>query len=259
MSESPLLRVELEQGVCRVTLDRPPANALNLAVMAEMADAIEYIDRAAPRVVILGSAVAGIFVAGADMDMLNGGWAEVEATTRVFQDLCNAWEAIACPTIAMIGGHAAGGGCELALASDLRVMARGNAKIGLPEVKLGVLASGGGTQRLARLLGRGQALSMLLRGTMVDADTALQLGLVTEVCEPDELDMRVEALAAELEALPPLAVEAVKRCVLRGLDLSMAEGLALERAEMAILGRTQDAQEGVRAFLEKRPARFQGR
>jgi enoyl-CoA hydratase len=206
--------------------------------------------------VLLKSAVPGIFMAGADLGMMNGSWESMLHTIRAFHQAGNAWERIPCPTIAVIGGHAAGGGCELALACDFRLMATGRPTIGLPEVKLGLLASGGGTQRLARLAGRATALDLLLRGRMLEAEEARAAGLVHDAHPPDALDERAGELARELAALPPLAVAEIKRCVLEGLDVNFAAGLALEERGNLFLSTTDDAREGVRAFVERRPPKF---
>jgi len=158
----------------------------------------------------------------------------------------------------VIGGHAAGGGCELALACDFRVMARGRATIGLPEVKLGLLPSGGGTTRLPRLIGRAAALDLLLRGRLIGADEAERIGLITLAAEPQDLDRVARGLAAELAALPPLAIREIKRCVDLGLDGPLSAGLALEERGNLALAETADAREGVAAFNERRPPKFKG-
>lgn len=247
-------------GVAVVTLNRPPANALNRELMDELRSVAEqFSGPEPPRAVILQSALDGVFMAGADLNMINGGWDEMHATTRKFQEAGNAWERIPAPTIAAIGGHALGGGCEVALCCDFRIMARGPATIGLPEIRWGLLPAGGGTQRLARLLGRAVALDLTLRGTTIGADEAQRLGLVTQACEPDELTARVWALAGELAALPPLAVREIKRCILEGLDGPLSAGLALEERGILALCRTADTREGVSSFVERRTPVFEGR
>jgi enoyl-CoA hydratase len=193
-----------------------------------------------------------MFQAGADLDNVNVAWDTINERIGWFQATTNAWEAIPCPTIALINGHALGGGCEMALACDFRIMARGRGRIGLPEVRRGLLAAGGGTQRTARLLGRQVALDLSLRGRMLDADEAERIGLVNEACDPEQLEARGQALADELLALPRLTLAAVKRCVIQGLETDLKGGLAIERAEMTGLGDTMDAHEGVQAFVEKR-------
>src|SRR3982074_524562 len=164
-------RVQLtvdESGVAEGTLDRPPANAVDQFTRAERRQSAGPLPvDSSGRGVLVRSAPEPIFAAGFDLDFLGQGWGDMQAMIRAFHEAANAWVRIPSPTIAVIGGHAAGGGCELALACDFRIMARGRATIGLPEVKLGLLPSGGGTTRLPRLVGRGAALDLLLRGRMM--------------------------------------------------------------------------------------------
>jgi enoyl-CoA hydratase len=190
--------------------------------------------------------------------MIGAGWDGLRETIRLFHACGNAWEAIPSPTIVAINGVAAGGGCELALCCDFRIMSTA-ASIGVPEVKVGLLPSGGGTERLPRLVGRGPALNLLLRGALVSAEEALRVGLVTEVCAPGELDARVEALAEELAGLPPLTVREIKRCTRAALSVPLDVGLGLEEESQLRLRDTEDAREGVAAFIEKRPPKFTGR
>src|SRR6202165_3352405 len=246
-------------GVAAVFLDRPPANAIDMVTLAELKQVAEALTMdSAVRVVMLRSVVEPIFAGGFDLDLLGHAWGDMLHMIRTFHDVANTWVHIPGPTIAVISGHAAGGGCELALACDFRVMARGRATIGLPEVKLGLLPSGGGTTRLPRLIGRGAALDLLLRGRMIGADEAERIGLITFAAEPQDLDQRARALAAELAALPPLAVREIKRCVDLGLDGPLSAGLALEERVNLALAETAAAREGVAAFNEHRPPRFKG-
>jgi len=164
------------------------------------------------------------------------------------------------PTIGVITGHAMGGGCEFALALDFRIMSRGRCRIGQPEVNLGIIPGGGGTQRLARLVGRAAATELLMLGRRLDADQAHAVGLVHRVGESSsDADEIGAALAAELAAKPPLALAAAKRAIREGLDCSMDAGLAIERREVVGLLLSADFGEGVSAFLEKRTPRFEGR
>jgi enoyl-CoA hydratase/carnithine racemase len=248
-----------EAGVAEVVLDRPPANAIDSVTLAELKQAAQVlsVDRAV-RAVLLSSALEPIFAGGFDLGFLARGWDDMLPMIRAFHEVANAWVRIPCPTIAVIGGHAAGGGCELALACDFRVMARGKATIGLPEVKLGLLPSGGGTTRLPRLIGRAAALDLLLRGRLIGADEAERIGLITRAAEPQDLNRVARGLAAELAALPPLAVREIKRCVDLGLDGPLSAGLALEERGNLALAETADAREGVAAFNERRPPKFKG-
>ena len=254
------LRLTVDQsGVAEVVLDRPPANAIDQLTLTELKQVAEVLTSArSVRAVILRSALEPIFAAGFDLAFLGEGWADMLPMIRAFHEAANTWVRIPSPTIAVIGGHAAGGGCELALACDFRVMARGRATIGLPEVKLGLLPSGGGATRLPRLIGRAAALDLLLRGRLIGADEAERIGLITVATEPQDLDRVAHGLAAELAALPPRAVREIKRCVDLGLDGPLSAGLALEERGNLALAETADAREGVAAFNERRPPRFKG-
>lgn len=246
-------------GVADVVLDRPPANAIDRQTLAELKQVAEELSvNSSVRVVLLRSALERFFAAGFDLAYLGQRWDEMLLMIRAFHAAANAWVRIPSPTVAVVGGHALGGGCELALACDFRVMARGGATIGLPEVRLGLLPSGGGTTRLPRLIGRAAALDLLLRGRQVEAGEAEHIGLVNRAVEAAELDRCARELAAELRALPPLAVREIKRCVDLGLDGSLSTGLALEERGNLALAQTADAREGVAAFTERRPPRFIG-
>jgi len=250
------ITLERDGGLARVTLNRPPANALNLELIDELAAVAAGLSDEQTRVVLLTSALP-IFMAGADLiHMVDNGWDQLRATIKRFQSAVNDWEAIPGATIAVIGGHAAGGGCELTLACDWRLMARGRPRIGLPEGPKGLLPAGGGTQRFARLVGRAHALDMCIRGRMIDADTAERIGLVSEAADPDLLEARATELARELLGLPQMTLRAIKRSILLGSDTDLRAGLQIEEDEMSALGETEDAREGVRAFVEKREALF---
>jgi enoyl-CoA hydratase len=186
-------------------------------------------------------------------------WNHIDEVGARLRRAFAAWERLRCPTIAAIDGHALGGGCEWALTFDFRCMTRGRGRIGLPEAQRGLLAAGGGTQRLVRLLGRARALDLALRGRLVDADEAAAIGLVTTACDAAELPAVVDGLAGELAGLAPLTAAATKRVILDGADLSLEDGLTLESQAMVDLTKTADALEGVRSFLERRPPRFEGR
>lgn len=248
-----------ESGAADVRIDRPPANAVNRELMDDLIAVCHHLERLRPKVVTLRSDRPRIFVAGADLDMTASHWGVMADTVMKFQGAVNAWENLTAPTIAVIDGHALGGGCEIALACDLRVMTVGAATIGLPEVKWSLLASGGGTQRLARLVGRGHALNLVLRGLRIGAREAERIGLVTIACAGEDLDKAVADLVSEFVGLPPLAVSAAKRAILQGLEVSLADGQLIEREEMARLADTSDAREGVLAFQQKRDPHFTGR
>ena len=240
------LEVATNDFVTTVSMNRPPVNALVPELQEELVETLKRLkDENATRVVVLTSAIDRYFMAGADIKAMGGEGGfdrenpatleRVAQMSRRSQAAFTEIEHFSKPLIAAINGHALGGGCELALACDFRVMARGGATIGLPEVRLGLLPSGGGTTRLPRLIGRAAALDLLLRGRQVEAGEAEHIGLVNRAVEAAELDRCAHELAAELLALPPLAVREIKRCVDLGLDGSLSAGLALEeRGNLAL-------------------------
>ena len=254
-----LVRYEQKSDrLVHVVLDRPPANALSLELMDELESVAAQLEASEAQVVVVRSDQR-MFMAGADLNMVNQGWETVRATIKKCQALMNRWEALPMMTVAVVNGHAAGAGCELTLTCDWRLMARGRPRIGLPEVLRGLLPGAGGTQRMSRLIGRGRALDLCLRGRLIDADEAERIGLISEAVDPEALDARVDELTTELLALPRMSTQAIKRCIVRGLDLALAEGLLIEENEMTALGDSEDTREGVRAFVEKREPRFVGR
>jgi enoyl-CoA hydratase/carnithine racemase len=220
---------------------------------------LELKREAATRVVIITGSGDRAFVAGADINELADiSPAQAKELAQRGQHVFDLIENLGKPVIAAINGFALGGGCELALACHLRVAADG-AKIGQPEVKLGLIAGYGGTQRLPRLIGEGRALELLLTGEPVDAAEAFRLGLVNRVVPREKLLDECRALAKKILAAGPVAVRLTLEAVGRGLALSLDEGLALEADLFGLVAATPDMKEGTRAFLEKRPARFQGR
>ncbi len=211
------------------------------------------------RVVVVASAVPGVFMAGADLAFIQANWHRIGEVAGELRAALGAWAGLAVPTIGALSGHTLGGGCELALTFDFRCMARGRGRIGLPEAQRGLLAAGGGTQRLARLVGMGRALDLALRGRVLDADEAERIGLVTTACDADDLDATVTALAGELAGLAPRTVAATKAVIRAGLERPLEEALTMEIDAMVALAATDDAAEGVRSFLEGRAPRFAGR
>ena len=245
------------EGVVTVTLDRAPVNAVSDEFAAELHRVAD--DLAADpgaRVVVLRSSQK-VFMAGADLDVIRSGWDDLETRITTFQRTYDAWERLPIPAIAVIEGHALGAGCELALSCDWRFMARGRARIGLPEVRHGLLPSAGGTQRAARLLGRARALDLTLRGRLLDADEASDWGLVSAACDADDVLAEVDSLARELVALPRLTLAAIKHSVVAGIDTDLRSGLDIECQQMVALGSTHDTREGVQAFIDKRPPVFE--
>lgn len=255
------LQLLQRDGVATVTLNRPPANALSLGLMTELRDVARELAEPASgtRVAIVRSGVPAMFMAGADLKDIDGRLDALPRIGRVLREALDTWERLPFPTIAEIAGHALGGGCELSLVCDFRLMARGKGRIGLPEIRRGLLASAGGTQRMVRLLGRARTYDLVLRGRMIDADEAAVTGLVTSAWDPDDLAPAVQSLADELVALAPLTLAAAKRVIREGADLPLSAGLTLEGSEMMLLADTEDVREGIRSFIEKRPPRFKGR
>jgi enoyl-CoA hydratase len=254
------IRTDKRPPLAHVTLDRPKAlNALNAATLAELESAFEDLAEDADiRVVLLSGAGGRAFAAGADIREL----AEVvPAEGRAFalrgQGVFRRIETLGKPVIACIQGFALGGGCELAMACSLRIAAD-DARLGQPEVKLGVIAGYGGTQRLPRLVGRGAALKLLLTGAIVDAREALRIGLVDEVVPASDLMTRAEALANEIAANAPLAIAETLRAVDEGLSLPLELALLREAGRFGELCAATDKAEGAAAFLEKRPPKWKG-
>ncbi|MGH9472917.1 MAG: enoyl-CoA hydratase/isomerase family protein [Terriglobales bacterium] len=255
------VKLEIKPPLARITIDRPEKmNALNLATIAELEQAFATVAaEAAVRAVVVTGAGEKAFVAGADIGEL----AALDPIAgreygRRGQALFRAIELSPKPVIAAINGHALGGGLELALACSFRIAAE-HAKLGQPEVKLGLIPGYGGTQRLPRLIGAGRALEMLLTGEPITAAAALACGLVNAIVPAAELLSRAEALAAKAAANAPLAVRLCLEAVRRGLEMNLEEGLYLESSLFALCCGTADMKEGTRAFVEKRAARFEGR
>jgi enoyl-CoA hydratase len=259
--DAPLL-YERDGPIAVVTLHRPAVlNALNAELLARLETAIAEIaaDRAI-RALILTGAGERAFAAGADIGELAavGGSVEGSALARRGQRVTLALEALPIPTIAAVNGFALGGGCELAMACDIRIAAE-HATFGQPEVNLGIPPGYGGTQRTTRLVGAGMALYLCLTGERIDATEALRIGLVQRVVPGPELLATARALAATIAAKAPLAVAATKRAIRDGAAMPLADGLGLEALYFGNLTGTRDFREGTRAFLEKRAPAFEGR
>jgi enoyl-CoA hydratase len=254
-----LLTFDVADRIATITVNRPTKlNALNDALMAELGLAI---DEAVGRDDVGGVLLTGAgraFVAGADIGELAGqsavqGKLRAERGQRTFRK----FEVSPKPTVAAVNGFALGGGCELAMACHLRIASE-SARFGQPEVKLGIVPGYGGSQRLPRLVGKGRALELLLSGEMIDADEAYRIGLVNRVVQAGELIDAARAMLATMLAQGPLAVALCIEAVDRGLDMSLDDAIALEASYFGLLSASSDTAEGMRAFLEKRPARFTG-
>jgi enoyl-CoA hydratase len=246
------------EAVVLVRINRPEArNALNLEVRKLLSRYLGEIseDSTTRAVVITGNEKS--FAAGADIkEMADLG--TIEALQRGIHRL---WQAIgSCrkPVIAAVSGYALGGGCELAMTCDI-IVAGESASFGQPEVKIGILPGGGGTQRLTRAVGKYKAMKYLLTGELFSAREALDMGLVSEVVPDPEVEGRAIDLARQIAVLPPLAVQLAKEAVLAGMDAPLTSALALEAKSLQILFSSHDQKEGMRAFIEKRKPKFEGR
>ena len=255
-----LIQFEVKDGIAFVTVNRPEKmNALNDAVLLELSLATDEIACGSD---IRGAIVTGAgkaFVAGADIAELAdldafGAKDQASLGQAVFRQI----ECCGKPVIAAVNGFALGGGCELAMACHLRVASE-KAKFGQPEVKLGLMPGYGGTQRLPRLVGKGRAIELIITGRMVDAEEALQIGLVNRVVPPDKVLGEAEQLLRGILSMGPLAIRMSIEAIDQGLDMSLDEGMLLEANNFGMLFGTDDMKEGTAAFLEKREPEFHGR
>ncbi|MBZ5562131.1 MAG: enoyl-CoA hydratase/isomerase family protein [Acidobacteriia bacterium] len=255
------LLFEKRQGLAYVTVNRPDKlNALNRRVMEELLNCFQAIQKDEEiRIVILTGAGEKAFVAGADINELAvQSPVEGKETSQRGQRVLDLIENLGKPVIAAINGYALGGGCEIAMACTLRIAAE-NARLGQPEVKLGIIPGYAGTQRLARLVGKGRGLEMILTGDPISAQEAYRIGLVNQVVPQAELLAAAEKLAQKIMANAPLAIRFALEAVNHGLEMSEAEGQFLEATLFGLCCTTADMKEGTRAFLEKRPAKFVGK
>jgi enoyl-CoA hydratase len=250
-----------KESTAYITLNRPKVlNALSHQTFLDLRVAFEDArDDAAVRGVILTGAGDKAFIAGADISELATVTAvEAAQSSNVGQEVLNLVENLGKPVIAAIKGFALGGGCEMAMACTIRVASE-SAKFGQPEVKLGLVPGGGGTQRLPRLVGKGRALQIILSGEMISAQEAYRIGLVNEVVPAAEVIVRAEAILKQIFANAPLAIKYSLEAVNKGLEISQSEGQALEAAFFGLCAGTEDKKEGTQAFLQRRTPHFQGR
>jgi enoyl-CoA hydratase len=255
------LLYEVRDQIARITFNRPNVlNALNRKTIEELGhclNAARHDDSV--RVLILTGSGEKAFIAGADINELAQRTPIDGKDFSLFgQEIIHRLEIMGKPSIAAINGFALGGGCELALACTIRI-ASSNAKLGQPEVKLGILPGYGGSQRLPRLCGKGVAHELILTGDMITADEALRIGLVNRVVDSAELLSAAESIAKKIIANAPLAVKYAMEAIERGMEMPQEEGLFLEAALFGLSCASEDMREGTRAFIEKRPAKFQGR
>lgn len=255
------LLYEVRDAIAWITFNRPKVlNALNHATVAELGQALEAArSDDAVRVVIVTGAGEKAFVAGADISELARMNPITGQETSLFgQRVIRNFETMGKPSIAAINGFCLGGGCEMALACSMRVASK-TARIGQPEVKLGIMPGYGGSQRLSRLVGKGLAHEMILTGEMITAEEALRIGLVNRVTEPGELLATCEAIAKKIIEKAPLAVRYSMEAIERGMEMPQEEGLYLEATLFGLCAATEDMREGTKAFLEKRAAQFKGK
>jgi enoyl-CoA hydratase/carnithine racemase len=255
------VRVETDQAVATIRLDRPPMNALNAQVQDELAAAAATLT--AEEGIRAGVIYGGekVFAAGADIkEMAETSYGQMAADTRRLQDAFTAVARIPKPVVAAITGYALGGGLELALCADFRVMGQ-SARVGQPEILLGIIPGAGGTQRLPRLVGPARAKDIVFTGRFVGAEEALAIGLVDRVVPDAEVYDAARALVARYASGPALALRAAKQAIDSGLDVDLATGLEIERLNFAALFATEDQRTGMRSFVENGPgkATFAGR
>ncbi|NJP67763.1 enoyl-CoA hydratase/isomerase family protein [Streptomyces spiramenti] len=249
------VHLEVADGVGTIRLDRPPLNALNTAVQDRLRElAAEVTDRDDIRAVVIWGGEK-VFAAGADIkEMRDMDQAAMIARARGLQDSFTAVARIPKPVVAAVTGYALGGGCELALCADIRVAAQ-DAKLGQPEILLGLVPGAGGTQRLPRLVGPSKAKDLIFTGRQVKAPEALEIGLVDKVVPADEVYATAHAWASRLAAGPAIALRAAKEAVDSGLDAGIDTGLAVERTWFASLFATADREIGMRSFVEDGPGK----
>jgi enoyl-CoA hydratase len=252
-----LVLVAIDEAVATVRLNRPHVNnALDLALMGALVDTLASLDRdnAVRAIVVTGDDRA--FSAGADIADL-ATMSAVEVHRRPNLDRWERIRKLRKPLIAAVTGYALGGGCELAMACDM-IVAGESARFGQPEVNLGIIPGGGGTQRLVRAVGKARAMELILTGRTMGAREAFDAGLVTEVVVDELCVMRAQHLAAIIATKPPLAVQLAKAAILKAFDTALEAGLEFERRSFELLFATDDRREGMHAFLEKRSANFTG-
>ena len=279
------LKLEKDSGVGIISINNPPANAISFAFVKELKAASSELEKDDEiRCLLIRSSLKKFFCAGADlsdlpgetlnlllvppkdstpMDVLKKVIPDISARmAEVFADFheaLNTIERMRKPSIAVINGHALGGGLELAMACDLRYMGRGSGKIGLPEVNLGLIPLGGGTQRLPRLIGKARAMDLLINGTKLDPDAALSIGLINSVLPEDSLEEDALSQARKLARSATLSIGIVKSCVNDGFNKDIEEGLRIERDSFKELVKSEDLIEGVMSFMEHREPHFKGR
>ncbi len=260
MGEYKNLTVVQEGDICIITINRPKVlNVLNIETLQELKRAALEMDAKKDVKVVILTGAERAFAAGADItEMMPLTAIEGKKFGQLGQEVFEAFETLSKPVIAAINGFALGGGCELAMACDIRIASE-KAKIGQPEVKLGVTPGFGGTQRLPRLVGRAKAKELIFTGEMIDAAEAHRIGLVNSVVPPDALMGEAKKLAGQIAQNGEIAVSQAKKAINQGIDLDLKSGCGLEAEAFGLCFSTEDQKEGMKAFVEKREAKFKGR
>ena len=249
------VQVEIDAAVAVIRLSRPPMNALNAQVQTGIAEAAAQLatDRQVRAVILYGG--EKVFAAGADIkEMADAGYAEMAVNTQRLQNAFTAIAQLPQPVIAAITGYALGGGLELALCADFRILGE-SAKVGQPEIQLGVIPGGGGTQRLPRLIGPSRAKDLIFTGRFVGAEEALAIGLADRVVPDADVLAAAREMASRFVSGPALALRAAKQAIDQGLDVDLASGLQLERLQFAALFATEDQKAGMHSFVENGPGK----
>jgi enoyl-CoA hydratase/carnithine racemase len=277
------LQLDMEDGLGILTMNRPPGNAISIDLTEEMNSMVgEIAEDSGIRCLIIKSALPKYFMVGADLKTIppDIDMSDVDQSLPFeqqvpllfkklaphmaqllhgAQSMMNGIESLPIPTIAAIGGHALGGGMELSMACDLRIMARGKPTIGQTETRLSLIPAAGGTQRLTRLLGRARALEMILLNQRLDADEAKAIGLVTKAVDPEKLDQEVLQIGRELAGSATVAMHCAKKCIIEGEDVPLEEGLAKERDCISMLFDTEDMLEGILSFILGKQPEYKGK
>jgi enoyl-CoA hydratase/carnithine racemase len=249
------VQVEIDAAVAVIRLSRPPMNALNAQVQTGIAEAAAQLatDRQVRAVILYGG--EKVFAAGADIkEMADAGYAEMAVNTQRLQNAFTAIAQLPQPVVAAITGYALGGGLELALCADFRILGE-SAKVGQPEIQLGVIPGGGGTQRLPRLIGPSRAKDLIFTGRFVGAQEALAIGLADRVVPDADVLTAAREMAGRFVSGPALALRAAKQAIDQGLDVALASGLQLERLQFAALFATEDQKAGMHSFVENGPGK----
>ncbi|WP_046175578.1 enoyl-CoA hydratase [Domibacillus indicus] len=258
MKNFSLINVEVKKQTAFLTINNPPVNALNAVVLQELEQCLDHFrqDSSVKAVILTGAGT--FFVAGADIKEFTSLFGQEELAEQAAlkgQALCSKIEQFEKPVIAAINGACLGGGLELAMSCHMRIASH-EAKLGLPEIKLGIIPGYGGTQRLARLTNTAKALELILTGRFIDGKEAEEIGLVNHSVNSAQLLSKASELAEAISQKSSLSIKSALASVLKGIDLPLQEGLEFEASQFGALFGTEDAREGVRAFIEKRPASF---